>query len=88
MIVEDDLDRRVGRIGGIELLEEGDELARAMAVFDACVNLSREQVDARQQAQCPMALVFVVACDAACLPATGGRSGAVLAIAWMPGFSS
>src|SRR5450631_763039 len=64
MIVEDDLDSRIGRIGGIELFKEADELARTMAVFDAGVNLSREQVDPRQQAQCPMAFVFVVACNA------------------------
>ena len=64
MIVEDDLDRRVGRVGSIELLEEADELARAVAVFDAGVNLSREQVDPRQQAQCPKPLVFVVARNA------------------------
>jgi hypothetical protein len=32
-----------------------------MAVFDAGVNLSREQVDARQQAQCAMPRVFVIA---------------------------
>jgi hypothetical protein len=35
MIVEDDLDRRVGRVGCIELLEEADEFARAVPVFDA-----------------------------------------------------
>jgi hypothetical protein len=38
MIVEDDLDSCVGRIGGVELLEEADELTRAMAIFDAGVN--------------------------------------------------
>ena len=64
MVVEDDLDSCVGRIGGIKLLEEADELARAMAIFDAGVNLSREQVDACQQAQCPVTFVFVIACNA------------------------
>ena len=34
MIVEDQLDRRVGRIGGIEKLEEFDEFAAAMAILD------------------------------------------------------
>ena len=34
MIVEDQLDRRVDRIGGIEELEEFDELAAAMTVSD------------------------------------------------------
>src|SRR5208337_533965 len=49
MIVQDNLDRRVGRVGRIELLEETDEFARAVAVFDAGMNLSGEQVDPRQQ---------------------------------------
>src|ERR1700739_2241173 len=35
-----------------------------MAVFDAGVNLSGEQVNTRQQAQRPVALVFMVARDA------------------------
>src|SRR5215471_19772409 len=34
MIVEDQLDRRVGRISPVEELEEFDELARAVPVLD------------------------------------------------------
>src|SRR5258706_15151152 len=34
MIVEDQLDRRVGRIGGVEKLEEFDEFAAAVAILD------------------------------------------------------
>ena len=34
MIVEDQLDRRMGRIGGVEKLEEFDEFAAAVAVLD------------------------------------------------------
>ena len=34
MIVEDQLDCRMGRIGGIEKLKEFDELAAAMAILD------------------------------------------------------
>src|SRR6478752_407088 len=64
VIVENDLDRRVGRVGCIKLLEKADEFARTVAVFDAGVNLSGEQVDPREQAQCPKALVFMVACNA------------------------
>lgn len=33
-------------------------------------------------------LVFVIALTVARLPGLGGKSGAVVAIAWMPGFSS
>jgi hypothetical protein len=44
-------DRGVRRIGGVEFLEKTDELPRAMAIFDAGVNLAGEQVDPREQAQ-------------------------------------
>ena len=64
MNVRDELDRAGGRIGRIELLEKADEFARAVAVFDAGVNLSGDEVDPRQQAQRPIALAFVVAPDA------------------------
>jgi hypothetical protein len=50
MIVEDQLDRRLGRIGGIEELEEFDEFAAAMTVPDQGMNLAAEKVDAGQQA--------------------------------------
>ena len=46
MIVEDQLDCRVGRIGGVEKLEKFDEFAAAVAVLDEGVNLAGEQVDA------------------------------------------
>jgi hypothetical protein len=35
MVVEDQLDRRVGRIGGVDKLEEFDEFAAAMATVPA-----------------------------------------------------
>ena len=61
MIVENQLDRRMGRIGGIEKLEEFDELAAAMAILDQGVNLTAEQIDAGQQADRAVTLVFVIA---------------------------
>src|SRR5712672_2345870 len=89
MIVEDQLDRRMGRIGGIEKLKEFDELAAAMAILDQGVNLTGEQIDAGQQADCAVTLVFMIARE--------GRMGAGLGRQirrrrgnrpWMPGFSS
>jgi hypothetical protein len=50
MIVEDQLNRRMGRIGGIEKLKEFDKFAAAMAIPDQGVNLTGEQIDAGQQA--------------------------------------
>jgi hypothetical protein len=45
MVVEDHFDRGVRRISGVEFLEKADELPRAMTIFDAGVNLTREQVE-------------------------------------------
>src|SRR5919106_1034870 len=50
MIVEDQVDRRMSRIGGVEKLEELDELAAAMTVPDQSVNLASDEIDASQQA--------------------------------------
>ena len=51
MVVEDQLDRGAGRIGGIEKLEEFDELAAAVALPDDLVDLAGEQIDPGQQAE-------------------------------------
>jgi hypothetical protein len=61
MIVEDEVDRGVGRIGFVETLEERDELAAAMAILDHSVNLAGDKVDAGQQGDRAVALVFMVA---------------------------
>ena len=50
VIVEDQLDRGVGRIGRVEKLEEFDEFAAAMAIPDQGMDLAGKQVDAGQQA--------------------------------------
>jgi hypothetical protein len=52
MIVEDQLDRRVGRIGGVEKREEFDEFAAAMAILDQRMDLAGDEVDASQTV-CP-----------------------------------
>src|SRR5580692_3402165 len=64
MIVQDDFDRGIARVGCVEFLEEPDEFARTMALFDAGMDLPGEQVDTCQQAQRPIALVFMLARDA------------------------
>ncbi len=60
----------MGRIGGIEKLKEFDELAAAMAILDQGMNLASEQIDAGQQANRTVTLVFVIAPE--------GRMGAGL----------
>ena len=61
MVVEDDLDRGVGRIGGVEELEKLDEFPAAMALSDQGVDLTGQQIDAGHQGQRAVALVFVIA---------------------------
>jgi hypothetical protein len=51
MIVEDQLDRGAGRIGGIDKLEELDELSAAVAVPDQGMDLAGEQINPGQQAE-------------------------------------
>src|SRR6516162_3694861 len=58
MIIEDQVDRRVGWIGRVEKLEELDELAAAVAIFDQSVNLPSQQIDAGQQANRAVTLVL------------------------------
>ena len=51
MIVEDQLDRSIGRISRIEKLEVFDELAAAVAILDQGMDLTGEQIDPGQQAE-------------------------------------
>ena len=51
VIVEDQPDGGVRRIGGIKLAEEGDELARAVSIFDTGMYATCQQVDPGQQAE-------------------------------------
>ena len=84
MIVEDEVDRGVGRIGFVETLEEGDELAAAMAVLDHGVNLAGHKVDAGQQGDRAVALVFMVAGEDRMNAGLGRQIGDVVA---MPEYS-
>src|SRR6185295_269790 len=86
MIVEDQLDRGAGRISDVEKLEEFDELPAAMAVPDQGVDLAGEQIDPGQQAERAMAFVFVIAGEGRVHAGSGGKTGAVVAMAWIPGF--
>src|ERR1035441_6366226 len=64
MIVEDQLDRGASRIGGIEKLEEFDELSAAMAVSDESMDFSGEQIDPGQQTERAMAFVLIITREA------------------------
>ena len=88
MIVEDQLDRGAPRISGIEKSEEFYELAAAVAVSDESVDLAGEQINPGQQAGVPCRLYSWSRAKLAWTPGSGGKSGAVVAMAWIPGFSS
>src|SRR5450631_506479 len=51
----------VGRIGSVDKLEEFDEFAAAMAIPDQGMDLAGKQVDAGKQADCAVALIFMIA---------------------------
>jgi hypothetical protein len=61
MIVEDQLDRGSGRIGGVEQLEEFDEFAAAVAILDQSVDLAGDEIDPGQQTDRAVPLVFMLA---------------------------
>ena len=69
MIVEDQLDRCVGRIGGVEKLEEFDEFAAAMAILDQRMDLAGDEVDADQQADRAVTFIFMLTCDSSVISA-------------------
>ena len=89
MIVEDQLDRGAGWIGGVEKLEEFDEFATAVAVLDEGVNRAGDEIDSSQQADRAVALIFHARVRRShARRARAAESGAVVAMAWIPGFSS
>ena len=88
MVVKDDLDCRVDGVGRGEELEELDEFAAAVAFLDQDMDVAGEQVDACHQCQRAVPLILVIAHHSRAGAGKGGRSGAVVAIAWIPGFSS
>ena len=60
MIVENQLDRGAGRIGGIKKLEEFDELSAAVAISDQGMNFPGEQINPGQQAERAMAFILMI----------------------------
>jgi hypothetical protein len=60
MIVEDQMDRRVGRVGGFENSEVFNDFAAPVAILHQSVNLTGQQVDSGQQAYRPVAFVLMI----------------------------
>jgi len=88
MIVQYDSDDAFRRILRIKVGQLPNEFNAAVAVFHARRDVPILEVQRCQDGTGAQSLVFVIAADWGCLPGTGGRSGAVLLMAWTPGFSS
>src|SRR6516165_11231199 len=61
MVVENDLDRGVGRVSPVEELKKLDEFAAAVTFLDQGMDVTGEQIDPRHQGQGAVALVLVIA---------------------------
>ena len=60
MVVENNLDRGVGGVGGVEELKKLNEFATAMAFLDQGMNVTGEQIDPCHQGQGAMAFVLMI----------------------------
>jgi hypothetical protein len=76
------------RIGSVEQHEEFDEFATAMPVADQGVRLAGDEVDAGQRTDRAVALALVLTREGRMQSGLGRQVRAVVAMAWMPGFSS
>jgi hypothetical protein len=64
--------------GALAPRQEFDEFAAAVAILDQGMDLAGDQIDAGQQADRTVALVFVLAWEGRVHAGLGGRSGAVV----------
>src|ERR1700746_1466378 len=60
MVVENDLDRGVGGVGGVEDLEKLNEFTTAVAFLDQGMDVTSEQIDAGHQGQGAVAFVLMI----------------------------
>jgi hypothetical protein len=63
MIVEDQLDRRVSCISGLEELEKFDEFAATMAVPNEGLPPAGGQINTGRQTESALALIFMIPCE-------------------------
>src|SRR5271163_2851753 len=61
MVVENDLDRGVSRVGGVEEFEKFNEFAAAVAFLDQGMDMTGEQIDAGHQGQGTVTFILVIA---------------------------
>ena len=88
MVIQDQTQDPIRRVESIQVLEQSDEFAAAMPPLDPGGYVTGVQIQGRQDEQVPRRFYSWSRPQRACRPGTGFRSGAVLAMAWTPGFSS
>ena len=79
--IEQDANQHANGIGGVEFLQEGDELTAAVALSDDTVDNAGHDVDGCREDLSSKPFVFVVALDSSMVPRLGWQIGAVVAIA-------
>ena len=77
VVVEDQSNRAVGRIAGVQVFQQIDELAAAVSPFDAGGYMAVVQIQRRQDGTSAQSLVFVIATDCGMFTGNGRqiRSG-------------
>jgi hypothetical protein len=73
--IEQDADQDANRIGGVEFLQKGNELAAAVAVSDGVVDNAGHEIDGCREGHGSKPLVFVVALDSRVLSRLGRQIG-------------
>ena len=88
VIVQNEPNRVVGRIVSVQVLQQDDKLPATMTPFDVRRHMTGMKVEGRQDGTSSESFILVVRARVGWRPGTGGRSGAVVARACTPGFSS
>src|SRR5215468_8618390 len=73
--IEQDADQHANRIGGVEFLQEGNELAAPVALSDGVVDNAGHEIDGCREGHSSKPLVFMVALDSGMLPGRGRQIG-------------
>lgn len=73
MIVQDQADRTAGRIIGVQILEQPDELDAPVPLLDAGDDVSIKQVQARQNRQGPMPDILMIASESGVFAGDGRK---------------
>jgi hypothetical protein len=86
VVIQDQLDGGIRGIGRIRQLEEGEELARPVALLDPRVRFASQQVDPGEHAQCALAPVVMVACEALMFPGLRRQIGCGVGDRWLSSY--